>query len=107
MAAYLRSLGVLRLITEQADRSAAAWWSGNVFYLESELDEEAVVRFFLEHYSPTPIVAPWNGGSGFYEGDRTEGLDAILASTHERFEAYRKTIRAIQAFPEMPKREQT
>ncbi len=107
MAAYLQSLGVLRLISEQADRTALAWWNGNVFHLKSDLDEEGLVQFFLGNYSPTPIVAPWNGGSGFYEGDRTEGLDTILASTDERFQPYRETIRAIQSFPEMPARELT
>lgn len=104
MAGYLQALGVLRLISEHADRTALAWWSGNVFQIKSDLDGEGLVRFFLEDYSPTPIVAPWNAGSGFY-GDRTKGIDTILASTDERFREYRETIRAIQSFPEMPKRD--
>ena len=84
MAAYLKAVAVFRLVSEQVDSSARGHWSGRVFCLESTLDREGLERFFLEQYCPTPIVAPWNGGSGFSEGDRREGMDKILASSTER-----------------------
>jgi CRISPR-associated protein Csx17 len=31
-----------------------------------EAKRAALTKFFLEEYKPTPIVAPWNAGSGFY-----------------------------------------
>lgn len=102
MASYLKALGVLRLVSEQADSAARGFWDGNVFCLESELDEGALVGFFLERYRPTPIIAPWNAGAGFYEGEPTEALDAILATSSERFGLYRDTIRTVCGFPEMP-----
>jgi CRISPR-associated protein Csx17 len=66
IAHYLKALGILRLVSEQCDADAVGRWDGDTFELISALDCEALVKFFLEAYKPTPIIAPWNGGSGFY-----------------------------------------
>jgi len=69
LAHYLKALGVLRLISENeqhGDPRVAGRWERDVFVLHSKFDREGLVQFFLRHYSPTPILAPWNGGSGFY-----------------------------------------
>jgi CRISPR-associated protein Csx17 len=105
MAAYLKALGVLRLVSEQEDQEARAWWRGDTFWLESSLDEDGLVRFFLDRYSPTPIVGPWNGGSGFYEGDSKVGLERILATDCPRFREYSQTIKTVLSLPELPPRE--
>ncbi|MCX6680784.1 MAG: type I-U CRISPR-associated protein Csx17 [Methanothrix sp.] len=102
LSSYLTSMGVLRLVSEQKDAHAKGCWQNGYFCLESKLDEEDLVRFFLEEYIPTPIVSPWNGGSGFYEGDNTEGLDAIRDSTSPRFALYRETMEKVFSLPEMP-----
>ncbi|HWQ19120.1 MAG TPA: type I-U CRISPR-associated protein Csx17 [Methanotrichaceae archaeon] len=102
LSSYLSSLAVLRLISEQSDSSARGLWDNGVFNLESNLDENGLVQFFLEDYAPSPIVAPWNGGSGFYEGDKTEGIEAIRGSTSPRFALFKETIERIFSFPEMP-----
>ncbi len=102
LLSYLSSLAVLRLIFEQKDPGAKGWWENGIFHLESKLDEADLVQFFMSEYAPTPIVAPWNGGSGFYEGDKTEGIVAIRNSTSERFALYRNTIDRIYSFSEMP-----
>ena len=107
MAGYLKALGVFRLVAEQADPETRGYWTPTGFRLDSRLDEAELAAFFLDRYSPTPIVAPWNSNSGFYEGDRREGMDAIFRSDSERFQEYRETIRAIQSFPEMPAGELT
>ena len=60
------------------------------------------MKFLLDEYMPTPIVAPWNGGSGFYEGDSTEAMEAICNTNILRFSEYRRTIEAIAAWPELP-----
>ncbi len=101
-SSYLTGLAVLRLVSEQKDRDARGWWDGGVFHLESSLDEEGLLNFFLNVYVPTPIVSPWSGGSGFYGGDNTEGMDAIMQSDSERFALYRETIWKVKSFPEMP-----
>ncbi|MBZ0115438.1 MAG: type I-U CRISPR-associated protein Csx17, partial [Sandaracinaceae bacterium] len=45
-------------------------------------------------YRPTPIVAPWNGGSGFYPKDNRTAIDAIAGSTAPRLASYRNAIAA-------------
>jgi len=102
LSSYLSAFAILRLVCEQKDADALGWWKNGVFHLESSLDKEKLVAFFLEEYIPTPIVSPWGGGSGFSEGDNTEGLDAIMESDSDRFATYQKAIRTIRSFPEMP-----
>ncbi|MEW5980202.1 MAG: type I-U CRISPR-associated protein Csx17 [Acidobacteriota bacterium] len=110
---YLKALGVLRLVSEDnehGDPEARGCWRNDVFALHSKLftgdsskDREVLVNFFVNDYKPTPIVAPWNGGSGFYkkwnptthrfkDRDVVEALEAIAASTSDRFEPYRKQL---------------
>ncbi len=93
LSSYLSALGVLRLLSA-ADRQARGAWRSDVFVLESVLDRREIQRFLLEDYRPTPIVAPWNGGSGFFPKDRKVGIDALRQSTAERFAPYRATIEA-------------
>lgn len=92
LAHYLKALGVLRLVGEQADRGARGFWSGDCFVLRSALDEPALLDFFGERYAPTPLISPWNGGSGFFAGDQRAGIDAIAGSTSPRLAAYRRAI---------------
>jgi len=116
LAYYLKSLGVLRLVAEQTDMGAKGFWRGDAFVLRSILDKESLVRFFLRDYRPTPIVAPWNGGSGFYfreeklcEKDPVTGkkkktgrrnlptaatrvVDALLTSSSHRLDSYRESL---------------
>jgi CRISPR-associated protein Csx17 len=92
LGSYLKGLSVLRLVAEQADAGARGWWDRTGFCIETELDEDALVDFFLTRYAPTPILSPWNGGSGFYPKDRRVGLDAITNSDAKRFGVYRRTI---------------
>ncbi len=92
LASYLKALGVLRLVAEQADPEVQGWWEKDRFRLRSTLDRGALLRFFQETYAPTPIIAPWNGGSGFYPKDKRDGIDAIDADPSPRFDAYRRAI---------------
>jgi CRISPR-associated protein Csx17 len=80
LAHYLKALAVLRLIAEQADPQVRGWWKGERFFLLTRLDRPALLQFFLTTYAPTPLIAPWNGGSGFFPKDNTEGPDAIAHS---------------------------
>jgi len=102
LGSYLKSLAVLRLLAEQKDPLVKGWWEDGTFCIDSSLDREGIIQFFLEDYQPTPIVAPWNGGSGFYEGDNRTGLEAIRDSISPRYESYRQAIKEISGWPEMP-----
>lgn len=66
LAHYLKALAVLRLVSEQRDPEARGWWQNQAFWLSTTLSREELVHFFLEGYEPTPILSPWNAGSGFY-----------------------------------------
>ena len=71
LASYLKALAVLRLVAEAAaedggDPDATGFWRDDVFVLRTRLTREQLCDFFLERYRPTPLIAPWNGGSGFY-----------------------------------------
>ncbi len=93
LAHYLKALGVLRLVAEQADPTARGYWKDDVFHLVSRLDREGLLRFFLEEYEPTPVIAPWNGGSGFHPNDNQTGIQAIESSDADRFACYRHVIK--------------
>lgn len=92
LANYLKSLAVLRLVSAQKDSEALGYWNGEHFVLDSKLGKEELVKFFLEEYEPTPIVAPWNGGSGFFPKDRQTGIAAIEESMNSRLADYRSVI---------------
>jgi CRISPR-associated protein Csx17 len=97
LASYLKALAILRLVSEQADAGARGAWRGDAFVLTSKLDRDELLAFFRERYSPTPVIAPWNGGSGFFPKDNRKALDAILASSDGRLEPYRKAIESAQS----------
>lgn len=92
LAHYLKALGILRVVAEQADAQAAGCWRRERFSLQSTLDKPKLIDFFLSQYAPTPIVAPWNGGSGFFPKDNTKALQAIEKSKSDRFGNYRQVI---------------
>lgn len=92
MASYLKALGVLRIVAEQEDPTARGFWSEGAFAIASRLDRNDLVAFFSDGYRPTPIVAPWNGGSGFHAKDNRTAIEAIERSTYARFTAYRAAI---------------
>lgn len=103
LAGYLKALGVFRLVAEQRDEEAKAFWRGERFVLATCLSPEELMRFFLVEYRPTPILSPWNGRAGYLEG---EGADdstrrgAILLrqfreSKAERLNLYRELIQSL------------
>ena len=55
-----------------------------------------IQKFFLDEYQPTPIVAPWNGGSGFFTGDNKKAIELISNSNSPRFTKYRMVITKVK-----------
>src|ERR1035441_4254608 len=107
LASYLKALGVFRIIGTQADASARGCWHQGRFNLDSQLDGDQLVAFFLKRYEPSPLIAPWNGASGFYEGDDTAGLEAIAGSSVPRLATYSGAIRAVKQWPQLAPRNQS
>ena len=94
---YLKALGVFRLVAEQADPTVRAAWDGDVFVLYTAMSESDLLTFFAERYRPTPIVAPWAGGSGFFQRDNKQAIDKIFNSKTPRLAAYRQIIAQVRA----------
>ena len=104
LMAYLKALGILRLISEQKDSAARGWWKDDIFWLRSTLDRETLVKFFLEEYQPTPIMVPWSGGDFFgvnwesaqpkYSKTPTasRAIEAMLSTTTPRLAPYRSAL---------------
>jgi CRISPR-associated protein Csx17 len=93
---YLKALGVFRLVADQLDPQVRAAWHADTFVLETGKTEDDLVDFFLNQYRPTPIVAPWNGSSGFYPKDKKQrdAFEALCRANAERFAEYGETIDA-------------
>ena len=94
LAYYLKALGVLRLVagSPSGDPTAKAAWVTDELRLSSRFNQEELVSFFLQDYQPTPVLAPWNGGSGCYKKDNREAIEALAASASPRLSPYRTGI---------------
>jgi CRISPR-associated protein Csx17 len=101
LISYLKALGVLRLVATQEDKQARGAWRNDQFVLRSSLDEEHVADFFLNHYQPTPIVAPWGARSGFFnagsEKTAREAIAAVIAADDERFAPFKAGVLAVRS----------
>ena len=101
LAHYLKALGVLRLVSEQADSAARGWWEGDRFRLATKLGREELEGFFLKDYEPTPIFNPWGARSGFHAGpsekSARESLTQIECSSNPRLELFRTTIKTVRS----------
>lgn len=91
LAWYLKALGILRLVAEQRDPEVRGGWCDEHFLLWTALDRAELERFFLEDYAPTPMVSPWNKGSGFM-GSAGEPVSVLEVTTARRFERIRAGI---------------
>jgi CRISPR-associated protein Csx17 len=94
---YLKALGVLRAVARQSDPRARGRWTGDAFELRSTLGVEELELFMLERYTPTPIVSPWNGGSGFFPKDDARAIEAIESDDSERLAPFRAAVASARA----------
>ncbi len=97
LLSYLKALGIFRLVAEQADKTARAAWRDDVFELHTALNEAELLTFFAKRYTPTPIVAPWAGGSGFFSGDNVKAVNEIAKSKAPRLASYRHIIGQVRS----------
>src|SRR5579883_1594066 len=97
LAHYLKALGIFRLVSEQADAGIKASWEQDRFVLRTSFTPDTLVNFFCRDYQPSPVLAPWNGGSGFFPKDNSEAIAAIEKSVVPRFALYRESILAARS----------
>jgi CRISPR-associated protein Csx17 len=98
---YLKALGVLRLVSEQADPQARGFWKRDAFTLHSRFDDVSLLQFFRSDYAPTPIISPWNGEGGFLSesGTSVKTIQNFKNSSDKRFSTIRSVIDAIESIP--------
>ncbi len=106
---YLKGLGVFRLIAEQADPLARAWWKdGFLHILQNKWDdsgstsrEDKLADWLLKACRFTPFIAPWQTGTGYLPlGKRSAGgdaLQALLAASHPGTNHFRDAFRDFAA----------
>jgi CRISPR-associated protein Csx17 len=96
LAHYLKALAILRIVAESSSETSktTASWEADQLRLNSRFDADALVGFFLNDYRPTAVLAPWNGGSGFFPKDNDEALSAIEKGEAKRLDPYRSGIAA-------------
>ncbi len=68
LASYLAGLGLIRVLGEQADPAATAAWTPAGLAIATVVAD--IARWLAEEYVPTPVLSPWNGGSGFGSKDK-------------------------------------
>lgn len=95
LASYLKALGVLRLLSARHPETRAAWRKESLL-LQTPLTREEIEQFFLRSYSPTPVMAPWNSGSGFYEKATKGALETILQNNDARLDLYRNCLGMVE-----------
>ena len=92
LMSYLKALGVFRVVVQQADPDARAWWHHDEFHLQSALDRNMLLEFFLERYQPSPIASPWTKGSGFFPSDNVKAMSAIKEQSDSRFLRWQEVL---------------
>jgi CRISPR-associated protein Csx17 len=94
---YLKSLGLLQVLSQQADADCRGRWRDDRFVIETRLDEEELTGFLLGEYKPLPALAPWNRGSGFWD-EKTAGKAVQMAekSGAGRLAGLRRVIEGIR-----------
>lgn len=104
---YLKGLGVFRLIAEQADAQARAWWKDGFLHVrqskwpasESTSAESQCVDWLLKDCRFTPLIAPWQTGTGYLpKGKRDAGalaLVELLNASHPGVTDFRRAFRDV------------
>ena len=92
LMAYLKALGVFRIVADQADPDARGYWRNDTFHMHSTIDRDSLLGFLLEEYRPTPIVSPWNGSSSITSESEYGRLEEILAMELPRFRLWNEVV---------------
>lgn len=94
LGSYLAGLGLVRLLGEQADPGLTAEWTAGALVLDTTVDD--IAAWLVERYVPTPVLSPWNEGSGFGAKDKTpkQTLDALVSHPEPRLDPFRAAMPA-------------
>ena len=92
LASYLAGLGLIRVIGEQADPAATAAWTPDGLAITTTVND--IAAWLADEYVPTPVLSPWNSGSGFGAKDKEplRALEALLAHPSPRLDPLKAAI---------------
>jgi CRISPR-associated protein Csx17 len=98
LAGYLAALGLLRVVVRQADPAAQLHWKRDTAVLTTSLTSQELAAWLVNDYEPSPIVSPWNAGSGFAGNGKSpaaeRALEAFRSTGDQRFASLRVVIEA-------------
>ncbi|MDQ7821224.1 MAG: type I-U CRISPR-associated protein Csx17 [Candidatus Eremiobacteraeota bacterium] len=106
-SSFFKSLGIFRILSEQVSDQIRGYWKEGIFRLEMSQNIN-IIDFFIDKYKPSPILSPWNMGSGFYPYDAkgvpgnrecVKSLNQISNSADPRVREYCETIEDIRRLP--------
>jgi CRISPR-associated protein Csx17 len=92
LASYLAGLGLIRTLGEQADPDVTAAWTDAGLVVTTSVPDLAA--WLAESYEPTPVLSPWNNGSGFGSKDKEplRVLNKLRAHSSIRLAQFRSAI---------------
>lgn len=95
LARYLAGLGLVRLIGQTDTQSTFAWEPDGLIIDTAIAD---IAQWLTDEYSPTPVLSPWNGGSGFGAKDvePKRRLTRLLADPSPRLDPFRVAVSAAE-----------
>jgi CRISPR-associated protein Csx17 len=80
LASYLAGLGLIRVLAEQVDPAATASWDAGSLVITSTVDD--IASWLADEYVPTPVLSPWNNGSGFGPRDKEPKKTLLAVQEH-------------------------
>jgi CRISPR-associated protein Csx17 len=92
LASYLAGLGLIRVVGERADPDVTATWTSDGLVVTTKVSDLAA--WLADEYVPTPILSPWNNGSGFGRKDKEplRVLNLLREHPSPRLGAFRDAI---------------
>jgi len=101
LGAHLAAYGLLRMVSQVCPTARVSWSTETGDLLVQ--DAPAWRLALLERWAPTPILSPWNGGSGFWPKDSGPAatLAQVEASTDPRWASYQLAIQVARLVVEM------
>ena len=96
LASYLAGLGLIRMIGEQADPAATAAWTPGGLVIGTTVPD--IAAWLVDEYVPTPVLSPWNNGSGFGLKDKEplRALTALREHPSPRLASFRAAIQVAE-----------
>jgi CRISPR-associated protein Csx17 len=89
LASYLAGLGLIRVLGEQGDPEATFAWAPDGLTVTTTVEDLA--SWLASGYRPTPVLSPWNNGSGYGLKDKEPvvRLNALREHPSPRFDSFR------------------